>query len=288
MLRKAGAEDVEKYGDFVYELALDQRRSAYPTYTDGIKSKKDFFADAAKNVAEDTSEVWLFYLEGVLEGWLSYFWIPEERYLQCTACSIRRGTEQALAELLELLKTDFQGYTAYFGFPDMNEEAIRFLRENEFCCLEEAWNNSFYFKEYEFLPEREGIVRINRDNFDVFRKVYRPDGDTYWNCERILESLEAWTVFVYETGSSPVGTVFFQGNNGYYEIFGMEFADGRYREEACSAMLGAALNHCRRAGAEYLTFFCEKSEDAVQKAVQELGFRCVGGYVCYSRQLTTG
>lgn len=288
MLLKARAEDVEKYGDFVYELALDQAKSGYPTYADGIKSKKDFFADAARNVAKDTSELWLFYSEDIFEGWLSFFWISEEHYLQCTACNIRRGTKQALAELLELLKTNFQGYTVYFGFPVANEEAIRFLRDNEFYCLEESWNNSFFFKEYECLPENGNIVRINKDNFNDFREVYRPDGETYWNCERILENLEAWTVFVYKEGRVPVGTVFFQGNNGYYEIFGLEFAEGRYQEEACAAMLGAALNYCKRTGAEYLTFLCEKAQEAVQRVVQKMGFRCVGGYVCYSRQLAMG
>lgn len=57
--------------------------------------------------AEDTTELWLFYSEDIFEGWLSFFWISEEHYLQCTACDIRRGTKQALAELLELLKTNF-------------------------------------------------------------------------------------------------------------------------------------------------------------------------------------
>lgn len=286
MLLKAQAEDVAKYGDFVYELALDQAKSGYPTYADGIKSKEDFLADAEKRVAEDTSELWLFYLEEVFEGWISCFWIPEDRYLQCSACNIRRGAKQALARLMELLKTNFGGYTVYFGFPKDNKEAIRFLRDNKFQCIEEAWNNTFFFESYEYFPENENIVRISRDNYDAFRAVYHPDGETYWNCERILECLEEWTVLVYQTEGRPVGTVFFRGNRGHYEIFGMDYTDEKYREEACAPMLRAVLNHCKRAGAEYLTFFCETAEEGVQRTVREMGFRCVGGYVCYCRQLT--
>ncbi len=35
-------EQVEKYLDFSYGLALDPTRSGYPTYTDGVKTKENF------------------------------------------------------------------------------------------------------------------------------------------------------------------------------------------------------------------------------------------------------
>lgn len=286
MLRKAVAEDIAKYGDFVYELALDQTKSAYPTYADGIKTREDFLAAARKAVAEDTSELLLFFRGDVLEGWIQYFWILEDHYLQCDACNIRRGTAQALGELLKLLRADFPGYTFYFGFPACNVEAVCFLRENGFRCVEEAWNNTYFLESRECSSEdenigHENIIRIGRNNYDQFRAVYRPDEETYWNCDRILECLEDWAVFVYREEQNPVGTIFFRGNKGYYEIYGMDFAEGKYRREVCLAMLTAALNDCRRAGAKYLTYFCDSCEEALQKAVQEAGFHCVGGYVCY-------
>lgn len=288
MLRKAVQQDVVEYCDFVYELALDQTKSAYPAYADGVKTKEDFIKDARRSVSGDTSELLLFILDGEVEGWMAYFWIPEDRYLQLTACNINRGTGQALAELLEWLEGlegRFTGYTLYFGFPGCNRDAISFLQENGFECIEDDWNNSFFFDGYEVLPEDENIAAITRENFDDFRAVYHPDGETYWNCDRILECLEDWTIFVSYEDRIPVGTVYLRGNGAYYEIFGVEFADGRYREDACRGVLTAALNHCRGAGAKYLTFFCEGE---VQNVVQELGFRCVGKYVCYIRMLAKG
>lgn len=299
MLRKAVPEDIAKYGDFVYELALDQTKSAYPTYADGIKTREDFLACARKAVAEDTSELLLFFRGNVLEGWIQYFWIQEDHYLQCTACNICRGTAQALGELLELLREDFPGYTLYFGFPACNVEAVCFLRENGFRCIEEAWNNSFFLEKYE-CPQSGGkiggdnidedntgedsIVRIVRDNYDEFRAVYQSDEETYWNCDRILECLEEWVIYGYRAEGGLVGAVYFKGNRGYYEIYGMEFAEGKYREEVCRELLASALKHCRKAGAKYLTYFCDSCEEALQKAVQEAGFHCVGGYVCYIRE----
>lgn len=42
MLIKAELKDIEKYGDMAYSLALDPTKSCYPTYKDGIKTKKVF------------------------------------------------------------------------------------------------------------------------------------------------------------------------------------------------------------------------------------------------------
>lgn len=307
MLRKAIPEDIVKYGDFVYELALDQTRSAYPTYADGIKTKEDFLADAGRAVAEDTSELLLFYREDAPEGWLTFFRIPEERYLQCTGCNIREGTKQALSELLELLRIHFPEYTLYFGFPERNEEAVCFLEKNGFQCIEKAWNNSFFLEEYECPSlggkagcensddgnlkdgkfKEKNIVRIGRDNYDEFRAVYQPDEEAYWNCDRILECLEEWVIYGCRAEGGLAGAVYFRGSKEYYEIYGMEFAEGKYREEVCRSLLTAALNHCKRAGAKYLTYFCDSCGEALQKAVLEAGFHCVGGYVCYIRKPET-
>lgn len=281
MLRKAVPADIVKYGDFVYELALDQTRSAYPTYADGIKTKEDFLADARRAVEEETSELLLFYREDVPEGWLTFFRIPEDRYLQCTGCNIRQGTKQALSELLTMLKADFPEYTLYFGFPACNEEAVRFLKENGLRCVEEAWNNSCFLDNRSETIDDESIVRIGRDNYDEFRAVYQPDEEAYWNCDRILECLEEWVIYGCRAEGKPAGAVYFRGSKEYYEIYGMEFAEGKYREEVCRSLLTAALNHCKRAGAKYLTYFCDSCGEALQRAVLEAGFHCVGGYVCY-------
>ena len=39
MLMKATAEDIKKYGEWAYSLALNPIKSGYPTYGDGIKTK---------------------------------------------------------------------------------------------------------------------------------------------------------------------------------------------------------------------------------------------------------
>lgn len=282
MLTKASLDDVEKYCEFVYGVALDQTKSCYPTYADGIKTRDDFIADARKGVTQDERELLLFSIDGTVEGWLQYYWIPEDHYLQLYSCNINRGTEQALTELLALLKEHFPGYTLYFGFPGLNTDAINFLLKDGFKCIEEDWNNSFFFDGFNMLPDNANITRIDRDNFDDFRAVYKPDDDTYWNCDRILEQIDQWIILVYYNDGNPVGTIFLQGSYKYYEIYGTEFVDGRYQEDIYRALLAAALNHCKRMDAKYLTYFCEED---IHETVLNMGFQCVGKYMCYIKRI---
>lgn len=282
MLIKAQPQDATKYCDFAYSLALDQTKSCYPAYADGIKTKEDFMTAVRQNIEKETSQLLLFLLDDTVEGWIGYFWIPEEHSLQLNMCSINRGTQQALSELLELLKDHFAGYTLYFGFPECNSDAVRFLQENGFDCIEEDWNYSFFFKHYVPFPEPNNIARITAENFNDFRILYDTENEAYWNCDRILEKLSDWILYVYYQDHTPAGALALRGDNGYYEIYGMEFAGNKYQESTCRALLTAALNQCKRIGAEYMTFFCG---DAHQKLVQELGFSCIGKYVCYLKTI---
>lgn len=281
MLVPATLHDVERYCDYIYEIALDQSRSCYPIYTDGIKTKDDFIRDAKRGVEHPEYELLLFIIDEKVEGWLQYFWIPKDRYLQLYACNIRQNTEMALAELILRLDNRFSDYTYYFGFPDKNTAAISFLRENGFRCIEEDWNNSIFFDEYTPLSIDSCVSQICRENFDDFRAIYKPVEETYWNSERILEQIEQWIIFVYYEDSVPVGTIFFSGgDNGHYEIFGMDFADGKYSENVYRSLLTAALNYCKQTGAKYMTYFCG---DDVQHICLGLGFHCAGKYVLYIR-----
>ena len=71
MLIKATVEDIKKYCEFAYSLALNPAKSCYPTYADGIKTKSDFLDAAERAVANRTSELLLFSIDGNVEGWIS-------------------------------------------------------------------------------------------------------------------------------------------------------------------------------------------------------------------------
>lgn len=283
MLAKAALQDIEKYGNMVYELSLNPAKSSYPTYTDDIKTKADFLERATKAAEEEDSELLLFVLDGNIEGWITYFLIPEDKYLQLTGCNINRGLTQALTELLALLESRFEGYTLYFGFPSENQDAASFLQSHGFQRMEEEWNHSFFFDSYHPMKQVQNTEKISKNNFDKFRAVYHPSPETYWNCSRILETIDNWTIFVYNEGETPAATIFLQGNQGHYEIFGMNFADGEFKENVFRELMIASLNECKRINAKFMTYFCQDKEKHV---LSELNFRCVGQYVLYIKTLS--
>lgn len=282
MLIKATIEDIKKYGESAYNLALTPSKSCYPTYGDGIKTKADFFNTAERAVSDETSELLLFSIAGNIEGWISYFWIPEDKYLQLNGFNINRDTKQALTEFVDMLETKFIGYTAYFGYPGDNHDAINFLTEHSFKCIEQDYNHSFFFDEYTPKECNPCIEKISRQNFDKFHTVYRADSETYWNCERIFEMIDDWIIFIYNQADTPIATVFLTGDNEYFEIYGVEFADGMFQGNVLHELLTASLNECKRLGAKYMTYLCNEEEKHI---LSELGFKYIGQYVLYIKTL---
>lgn len=282
MLIKATVEDIKKYGEFAYSLALNPAQSCYPTYADGIKTKSDFLDAAERAVANRTSELLLFSIDGNVEGWISYYWIPEDKYLQLNGFNINSGAKQALSELVEIIEAKFAGYMVYFGYPGDNKDAINFLAEQGFKCIEQDWNHSFFFDGYTADEYSPCVEKVSLHNFDKFRMVYHTDPETYWNADRIFETIDDWIIFIYKQADTPIATVFLTGDDGYYEIYGSEFADGVFHEGVFRELLAASLGECKRLGAKYMTYFCGEDEKAV---LSELGFKCVGQYVLYIRTL---
>ena len=282
MLIPAAEQDLHRYGHPAYLLSQDPTASCYPSYRDGIKTEADFLAAARQALESDTAELLLYVQGGVPTGWLSYFWLSEDRYLQLDSCCIADGTAQALTELLDRLSARFPGYTLYFGYPAENRVAARTLFAHGFSLLERSWDHSFSFAQPG--PERlpPNVRRITRECFSLFRALYRPEPGTYWTCDRILAALEDWIIFVSGPEDAPEAAILLTGADRRYEVFGTAYSGGSFREDSLRTLLTACLAICRQQGAAHLTFFCGAEERPVLSA---LGFRCIGQYMLYSKAL---
>lgn len=271
------------YVDFAYTLALDQTKSGYPIYSDGIKSKEDFIAAAKSSFSSNEEEILLFEHNGVIEGWIQYFWIPEDAYLQMSSCNINQHTDIALNDFLTLVENKYTGYDFYLGFPKCNEAATSFLVRNGFDCIEDDYNDVIFFEEYNLLPESENIYRVTAENYDKFRYLHtKADDKMYWNSDRLLGKISEWEIFVYHQDANPTGAIYFKNEGTMLEIFGIDYADAVFREDVYKELLIKALNAGKTSGAKYMTFF---NEEKSQLAALALGFRCVGQYACYLKKL---
>ncbi len=284
MLRKCTENEFRQYVDFFYALALDLTRSAYPTYCDGIKTKDMFIERLEKAFERDSEQMLLFEREGKVEGLVHFYWIKEDSYLETNAFCISKGTKQALEEFLEHVQKHFGGYDLFMGFPAENQAALEYLSQHGFECIEDDYNNTAYLDRLDGLAEDKEIIRITKENYRSFQILHSQiEGDMYWNSERILEDMENWTILVRQEDNKPQGAVYYRDlNDGWYEIFGIDIDQDKYRPDLYKQLLNAALYNTRNKGGRVMTFFCEKEYQEVALAC---GFACVGNYLCYKKHI---
>lgn len=279
MLRKLEEQDFEQYVDFAYGLALDMTKSGYPTYADGIKTKDDFIARARKAFLTGNEEILLFEQGNVTAGWIHYFYLPEERYLQTCAFCAASGMREALGEFTAFARGHFPGSDLYLGFPGENKEAAAALESGGFELIEKSYYEALDFETYELQPEDPGVLPITRENYPLFSGLHsQTDSDMYWNSRRILDAIDRWRIYVCLRDGRTAGAIYYLDHPEQPEIFGIDFPENIFDSGVFRALLTAALNDCSRRGAKHMIFFNE-SETQADAAV--CGFRCVGEYMCY-------
>lgn len=283
MLKKLQEKDFKRYVDFAYQLALDRTRSGYPTYADGIKTKDDFVARARKAFSTDNEEILLYERNGETAGWIHYYYLPEDHYLDTCSFCIAFGMREALAEFIAFAQEHFSGSELYLGFPRENTEAVAVLESWNFSRIEESYNDVVDFGNYVLQPEGTGVVSVTRENYELFSGLHRQvDGDMYWNAARILDAIDRWRIYVCLRNEKTAGAIYYMDNALMPEIFGVDFPGGIYNRDVYRTLLTTVLNDCKRRGARHMIFFNdgESQTDAVA-----CGFRCIGEYVCFKKEL---
>lgn len=283
MLRSLSKNEYKSYLDWAYSLALDMTRSGYPTYADGLKTKSEFEEAAARVFEREHEEILLFEIGGKALGWLHYFALPEDKYLDTRAFCTESQTEQAMDELLAYLAPKYPGFTMHFGFPTQNTRAINHLIELGWPLEEESLVGVMKFEEYTPKPETAEPVAITAENFERFAAIHAQwDGQMYWDNAHLREELDRWHLYVYQRDGRDIACNYFVCVDGMLEIFGTDYAGGHFDKAAFRALLLRALNQGKAQGMESFYYFYN-SEEA--PTVKELGIRSLGKYVMYSKRI---
>ena len=275
MLVKATKEDIEQYMDFAYSLAMDQTKSGYPLWSDGVSTKEEFVERVWRSYESEDRDILLFLVDGAIEGWIQFFYIVEDRYLQTNGFLINSHTEQALTEFLEYAHVHFPGYDLYLGFPKRNIDAISALQKENCRLIQEAYHDIYVFDGSAIQVETDGIVRVTESNFSEFSKIYQVDAETYWSAERIFKTLNEWLIYLLYRENIAIGYICVR--NG--DIVSLGYRDNTFDKSAYKALVTVILRDLQVAGYKKLIFFNDDEES--QSAALELGFSCVGVYVLY-------
>ena len=275
MLVKATKEDIEQYMDFAYSLAMDQTKSGYPLWSDGVSTKEEFVERVWRSYESEDRDILLFLVDGAVEGWIQFFYWEEDRYLQTNGFLINSHTEQALTEFLEYAGARFAGYDLYLGFPKRNTDAISTLQKRGCRLIEESYHDIYVFDGSGIQAETDGIVRVTESNFSEFSKIYQVDSETYWSAERIFRTLNEWLIYLLYWENIAVGYICVR--NG--DIVSLGYGDNTFDKSAYKSLVTVILRDLQVAGYKKLIFFNDDEES--QSAALELGFSCVGVYVLY-------
>lgn len=274
MLVTATKEDIEQYMEFAYSLAMDQTKSGYRLFSDGVSTKDQFIDHVWKGYQQGDQELLLFISEGNVEGWIQFYFIEEDRYLQTTGFLTNRNTEQALAEFIEYTREHFASYKLYLGFPKKNSRATAFLQKSGARLVEEAYHDIFLLEDSKLPPVPNGLVRVTESNFSEFREIHQTEPDTYWNSDRMYAALDKWIIYLLYREEKAVG--YLCARDG--EIYHLGYRDRSFDPEVYKALVAKILQDFKKVGYPYLIFF---NEEESQATALELGFSCVSEYVLY-------
>lgn len=283
MLVKLRIEELEKYIDFAYEISLDLSKTCYPTYADGIKTKNDFIESAKKSFEKENDEIYLFYYEDKLEGWIHYYYIPEDQYFTCETFSIQNHMDIAFEEFFKHIEINFKGYEFYFGCSIKNKAAIQFLKTKDFEKIEESRVCLLNFDNYKIREENESIRKITKFNFDDFRSLHAQyDDEMYWDCKHLLEDIENWYIYALYENDIAVAAIYFVASDMLLEIFGVDFKDDFFNKHHMEDLLSKALNIGKGLGPKHMYYFAEDKDIDVLK---RLGFQVFDTYTCYFKKI---
>ncbi len=281
MLTPLKREDFDRYIDFIYALAMDPARSGYPTYTDGIKTRADFVERSLRAFERENEDILLYERDGRAAGWIHYYYLAEDKYLDTCSFCIAEGMDDAIGEFTAFAREHFSGYELYLGFPGENTQAIAALEAGGFTCIERDFNDVFDLERWEPRWPDPDVVPVTRENFHLFRALHAQDEGMYWNSDRLLADMDEWRLLLYEPHGVPAGALQARKDSKMGEIFALFFASG-YDAKAYRALVTAALNGAKADGSESMTFF---NDSESQPDALAMGFRCVGEYVCYKTSL---
>lgn len=283
MLKSLKQEDFEKYIDWAYNLALDRKRSAYPTYSDSVKTKEDFIKSAKAAFDTETEEILLFVSDGKVRGWIHYEALPEDKYIGLHSFNTEANQRQALKEFEAFCKERFKGFNLYMGFPEENTEAVSYFKANGYELLERSFPHVYHLDKFAKYDCSADIKRITKENYEEFEKLHKQiDGDMYWTSERILNDIENWQIFLYDDGTAR-GAIYFTGLNSLPEIFGVDFDENKFNPSVFCELVKKCLNSLSEIDAKHLYYFAEGECEA--EILSRLGFNQIGIYNCFLKKL---
>ena len=277
MLRRIKENEFDEYIEFAYELNINPATSSYPIHYDGINTKEDFIKGEKESLEDESSEILLFIMDDQVMGWINYFFIEEDNYLQVSTCSVKNYISVLAKELVDYFNEKFKGYEYFIGFPEENKDAIECFMNNGFKINEESYNTNIVdLKDITTNEKDNNTFLITKDNYSLFEALHKEtEEEMYWTSKRIYNDLGRWIIFVYVIDSIPKGTVYASTIGNTCEIFGLNFIN-EFDENVFNPLLNNLFIECKCKNIKSIHFF---TDDKELTCALKVGFRKIGKYI---------
>ena len=284
MLQIIEKKDLHQYVEDMYAIAIKAEQAAYPFWGDGLKTKEEFLEKIKRfeNADEESDMRALLYLEkGTPMGYILYY-LEDEKYIAFHCFCIKGDYAKAIDEFTAYVRQHYEGVTIWLGVSTKNTQAIGYFEKNGWKLSDDMRVNVFHFRQDTAFSISDEVIPVTPENFEDFRKVHsKLEGDMYWNCTHMLESLKKeniWEVFLWKEEGEPVAAIYnMVGSTA--EIFGLD--ELKSSPEGCRELLKAALKAAQEHGARFNWFFTGEGEEELQKIVEEVGFEYLDHYVLH-------
>lgn len=283
MLEEPVKTDIAGFMEKAYALSRDQRCSGYPTFADGIKTKRDFEDTVMRAYEADNEKVLLFFDNGIPSGIICFYTLEDDKYLQTVIFSIETNAKKALREFEEYCASNYPGYEMNLGFPAENIDAAEYFAENQWELIEHSYHDLICLDNYQSAESTIAAVRVSEENYPDFRVIHDAcQENMYWDSDRILETLDRWCIWLYYEEEKSTAAVYYQPDTQQTEIYGMDFVNGIVNPDAYRALMKNVFRDCKERNCKYVVFF---HEDACQNLAIEMKFYCVGEYKLFRKRI---
>ena len=279
MLRKLEDKEFDIYVDMMYELACDYSKSSYPTPNNGIETKESFIAYNKKALSEDNAEILLFCDEDEVLGWINYYFLKDDNYLDTDSMQASSKFDVMLSEFEQFVAEKYPTYDLWLGFSSKNTDATNYVEKHNFTLLDRAHNMILHLDKYNPIKNDELVEELIFEEYEPFSRLHDlvcPD-DVYWNSERIKANFDKWKIFTYKSNGELLGSIYLRNS----EIFGVDFTENVYNAKVFESLLIGMVNNFKLVGKDYINYFCNDQELEI---VKKVGFNYIDEYKSYLKK----
>lgn len=275
---KCTLDDLDLIAEFAYtKNKIETERCRPFLANDSIEKIKVAYT---RDIIEKERDILLMYDKDKLIGFTSFFWIPEDKYLQLIRGIYALNNYDLVASnFLNYFKENFRDYKMYTNNAKEHLNYNNFFLSRDFEQLEDAqlykledYSNGFFSSKIDYLNQ------TNEDAIYLYMNKFI-DEDTYWTTERLKNNLDKFIILGYfdKTIKGYIEAQIYKDNS--IEICGLEAESKKIKSELMSALSKISDEK----GFSSIFLYSERKDEI--DIAKELNYKYYDSNICFMKQL---